>query len=405
MVQKYGGSSVATPEKIQNVARRVIENQDAGWSVAVVVSALGDTTDELIALARQLNERPPKREMDMLLSTGEQISIALLAMAISAKGREAISFTGPQAGIQTDRSYSKARIQRVDPLRVQAALSAGKIAVVAGFQGLNDADDITTLGRGGSDTTAVALAAALDAEVCEIYTDVEGVFTADPRVEPQARKLRDISYGEMLEMASLGAVVLQPRSVEYGAIHGVPIHVRSTFSTNPGTMVREDRILEKDMMVVGCAHDTNVAKITVLGVPDRPGVAAALFSRLAEEGVNVDMIVQTNRESQATDMLFSVSHDDLPTAKEATDAVARDLGAQGTLCDERVAKVSIVGAGMVSNPGVAAKMFSTLAAQGVNIQVISTSEIKISCLIAADQVKPAVRAIHAAFELGEPPAF
>ncbi|MFO7264839.1 MAG: aspartate kinase [Limnochordales bacterium] len=402
IVQKYGGSSVATPERIKAVAGRIVATKRSGAQVVAVVSAMGHTTDELIALARQVHPAPPRRELDMLLATGEQASCALLAMAIDALGEAAVSLTGPQGGIITDNVHTRAKILRVDPSRVRRELAQGKIVIVAGFQGLSrDEEDITTLGRGGSDTTAVALAAALEADICEIYTDVEGVFTADPRVVPTARKLRDISYGEMLEMASLGAVVLQPRSVEVAAQHGVTIHVRSSFSDREGTYVKGEKTMERDMVVVGVAHDTNVAKVVVIDVPDRPGVAYRLFSALAAEQINVDMIVQSTKRENRTDLLFTVTRDDLPKTLEVTERVARELGATGVLHATDVGKVSIVGAGMMSNPGVAARMFRALAEHGINIQVISTSEIKVSCLIALDAVPTAVRAIHEAFGLGE----
>lgn len=399
LVQKFGGSSVANPERIKRVAQRVVEAKEKGDDVVVVVSAMGDTTDELLDLARQITDRPPHREMDMLLSTGEQVSIALLAMAIHELGKPVVSLTGAQGGIVTDNTHTKARIQRINTDRVRRELAGGKIVIVAGFQGITEGYDITTLGRGGSDTTAVALAAALGARECEIYTDVDGVFTADPRVVPDARKLADISYGEMLEMASLGALVLQPRSVEFGAQYGVPIHVRSSFNRNEGTLVREERVVEKDMIVVGVAHDVNVAKVAILDVPDRPGVAAKIFSALAAEAINVDMIVQTAKEQHTTDMLFSVSRGDLQRTEEIVRAVAAELGAKSVLVDDGVAKVSIIGAGMVSNPGVAARMFEALAKKEINIQVISTSEIKVSCLVREDAIEEAVRAVHDAFGL------
>ena len=401
VVQKFGGSSVANPERIKRVARRVIETRQKGAEVVVVVSALGDTTDELIALARQITDNPPRREMDMLLATGEQVSIALLAMAIHDLGHPVVSLTGAQGGIITDNTHTKAKILQVNPERVRQELAAGKIVIVAGFQGITSTQDITTLGRGGSDTTAVALAAALKADVCEIFTDVDGVYTADPRVVPSARKLADISYGEMLEMASLGALVLQPRAVEFGSQYNVPIHVRSSFNYNEGTLVREERVVERDMVVVGVAHDVNVAKVTLVDVPDRPGVAYRIFSALAEDGINVDMIVQTTKQANTTDLLFSVSRDDLRRAKEIVEQVAQELGAERVLVDDNVGKVSIVGAGMVSNPGVAAKMFEALAKADINIMVISTSEIKISCLVRADDVLRAVRVIHEAFGLSQ----
>lgn len=399
LVQKYGGSSVKDTERIKNVASRIARARDEGWGVVVVVSAMGDTTDELITKAKQITARPPRREMDMLLSTGEQISIALLAMAIDAMGYPVVSLTGPQVGIHTDSVHTKARIQYVETERLQKELSEGRIVIVAGFQGINSGNDITTLGRGGSDTTAVALAAAINAEVCEIYTDVDGVYTADPRKVSGARKLADISYGEMLEMASLGALVLQPRSVEYAAMHKVRLHVRNSYNQNPGTFVQEERQVEKDMLVVGIAHDTNVAKIAILNVPDRPGVAYLIFSRLAAEGINVDMIVQTSKERHVTDLVFSTSSDDAPRVKEIAESVANELGAGDVLVDDTVAKISIVGAGMVSNPGVAARMFETLAEEEINIQVISTSEIKVSCLIAAEHVLRATQALHRKFGL------
>lgn len=403
LVQKFGGSSVATPERIKNCAKRIVESAKRGYRVVAVVSAMGDTTDELIALAKQITDRPSRREMDVLLSTGEQVSMSLMAMAVEALGASAISLSGPQAGIRTDRVYGKARILAVDPERVLAELDAGRIVIVAGFQGINDLDDITTLGRGGSDTTAVALAAALKAEVCEIYTDVDGVYTADPRIVPAARKLRDISYGEMLELASLGALVLQPRAVEFGALYNVPIHVRSSFVPDEGTIVREERLMEKGMIVVGAAHDRNVAKVVLRDVPDQPGVAYRIFSALAKEGINVDMIVQTTRHGDKTDLVFSTTRDDIDRVKEIVTAVASELGAGPVLFDSSVAKVSIVGAGMVSNPGVAARMFEALAEQQINIHVISTSEIKISCLIDEDRVVDAMRAIHAKFGLDAQP--
>ncbi|HHT27507.1 MAG TPA: aspartate kinase [Firmicutes bacterium] len=399
LVQKYGGSSVKDAERIKAVAERVVKAYKDGWSVITVVSAMGDTTDELIAKAKQVNSKPARREMDMLLSTGEQVSIALLAMAIEALGAPVISLTGQQVGILTDDVHTKARIKHVDTKRLQEELNAGRIVIVAGFQGVNSRNDITTLGRGGSDTTAVALAAAIQAEVCEIYTDVDGVYTADPRIVSTARKLTDISYGEMLEMASLGALVLQPRAVEFAAMNQVRLCVRNSYNYHPGTLVQEERQVEKDMLVVGVAHDTNVAKVAILSVPDRPGVAYNIFSRLAVEGINVDMIVQTNKELNVTDMVFSTSRDDVVRVREIAEAVAQDLGAGDVLIDDTVAKISIVGAGMVSNPGVAARMFEALAEEDINIQVISTSEIKVSCLIAEEHIKRAAQALHRKFQL------
>ncbi len=402
IVQKYGGTSVANAERLAAVAERIARKRQEGFRIAAVVSARGDMTDELIRLAHEITDRPPRREMDMLLATGEQISVALLAMALDRMGVPAISLTGAQGGIRTDQIHTKARIRAVETERLRRELEADKVAIVAGFQGINEVEDITTLGRGGSDTTAVALAAALGAEVCEIFTDVDGVYTADPRIVPDARLLSRISYAEMLEMASLGAAVLQPRAVEVAAQHGVRIEVRSSFSHNPGTVVEdEEESVEQDIVVVGVTHDQNVARVIVLDVPDQPGVAYKLFSALAEEGINVDVIAQTNKSVGVTDVIFSVSRDDRAAAVEIVEVVAQELGAAGVRADESVAKVSIVGAGMVSNPGVAARMFGALAREEINIQVISTSEIKVSCLIEADQVERAVRSIHEEFRLGE----
>jgi aspartate kinase len=399
IVQKFGGSSVANPERIKACAKRIADAADKGYKVIGVVSALGDTTDDLISLASQINDRPSAREMDALLSTGEQISMSLMAMALHDLGKQAVSLTGKQAGIMTDNVHTKAKILEVDPTRVQKELSEGKVVVVAGFQGYDANDDITTLGRGGSDTTAVALAAANKAEMCEIYTDVDGVYTADPRIVKNARKLKDISYAEMLEMASLGALVLQPRAVEFGAQMKVPIHVRSSFNWNEGTIVREERIMEKDMIVVGAAHDKNVAKVIMTDVPDRPGVSYAIFSALAKERINVDMIVQTSRKGEVADLVFSISKNDLSRTKEIVNEVANNLQAGSVLFDDNMAKVSIVGAGMVSNPGIAASMFEALASENINIHVISTSEIKVSCLIDTQEVEKAMNAIHKKFGL------
>ncbi|AVX20430.1 aspartate kinase [Carboxydocella sporoproducens DSM 16521] len=402
VVQKFGGSSVANAERIKRVARRAVECFREGNQVVVVVSAMGDTTDELLNLMKQITLDPDPREQDMLLSTGEQISIALLAMAIQAEGVAAISLTGPQAGIRTDNVFNKARIKKVLTQRIREELANNKIVVVAGFQGLNEDGEITTLGRGGSDTTAVALAAALKADVCEIFTDVDGVYTADPRVVPQAKKLADISYDEMLELASLGAVVLQPRAVEFAKNYDVPIHVRSSFNHEPGTIVRRESTMEKERVVSGIAHDLNVAKIAIFDVPDRPGVARTLFQLLAEQNVNVDMIIQSATRNDTNDISFTCAHDDLSRALAAVEQACSLLGAKGYTYDEDVAKVSIVGAGMVSNPGVAAKMFEALAEEGINIEMIATSEIKISCIIRASDVKLAVLALHNKFQLEKP---
>ena len=400
IVKKFGGSSVATPEKIVNVAKRVLQEKNEGDRIVVVVSAMGDTTDELIGLMKQISAEPSKREMDMLLSTGEQISIALLAMAFEQLGQPAVSFTGPQAGIKTNGAYSKAKIMNIEPQRVFDALAKGKVVIVAGFQGITSDGDITTLGRGGSDTTAVALAGALAADVCEIFTDVDGIYSADPRVVKKAHKMQEVTYNEMLEMARLGAVVMQPRSVEMGKHYNVPIHVRSTFSTATGTIIREVyTVEEKEFIIRGVAHDLNVAKIAVLGVPDQPGVAYKIFSALAKANIDVDMIVQSirNTDKNITDILFTVAQPDLAQTKAIVEEVGKELGVLSVLADENIAKVSVVGAGMLGSPGIAAEMFGALANAGINIGVISTSEISISCLVQADKVKDAVNVIHSRF--------
>lgn len=399
IVQKFGGTSVADTEKIKRTARRVVETYKRGNSVVVVISALGDTTDRLIQLAREICEHPQEREMDMLLATGEQISVALLSMAIHALGYKAISFTGAQVGIVTDSAHTKAKIIDIKAARILEELAKGKIVIVAGFQGISLDDNITTLGRGGSDTTAVALAAALNAEVCEIYTDVEGVFTADPRLVPNARKLDHISYDEMLEMAATGAKVMQLRSVEFGRNYKVVIHVRSNFSESEGTWISDTPERMEKAIISGVTHDTSEAKITLLGVPDRPGIAALLFRRLADENINVDMIIQNVSENAQTDISFTIAKDDLHKAAKIVEEVSRELGARGFNYDEDIAKVSLVGAGMKSHPGVAADMFSALAEQNINIEMISTSSIKISCVVRASEVAKAVNAIHQKFRL------
>ncbi|MCL6471515.1 MAG: aspartate kinase [Firmicutes bacterium] len=401
IVQKFGGSSVADVEKIKNVARRVVATKLDGHSVVVVVSALGDTTDELVKLARQISATPPEREMDMLLATGEQISVALLAMAIDAMGHEAISFTGYQVGILTDDSHTKARIVDVKSERIISELDRGCIVIVAGFQGVTVDNDITTLGRGGSDTTAVALAAALKADKCEIYTDVEGVFTADPRIVPGASLVPEITYEEMLEMAATGAKVLQLRSVEYARNHGVVIHVKSSFVDSGGTVVKEEDEGMERPIISGVTHDTSEGKITIFGVPDRPGIAAKVFRPLAAANINVDMIVQNVSTEGLTDISFTVSDDDLPRAESVIKGIVEELGAKGYNTDTNIAKVSIIGAGMKSHPGVAAEMFDVLARSGINIQMISTSPIKIACVIEAGQVEIAVRELHEHFQLSE----
>jgi aspartate kinase len=399
MVQKYGGTSVADAERIKDVARRVVDTQKAGHRVVVVVSAMGRTTDSLIRLAHEINPTPSERELDMLLATGEQVSVALLAMAIEARGGPARSFTGEQAGIRTDAAHTRARIVEIGAERVRRALDEGAIAIVAGFQGVTAGDDITTLGRGGSDLTAVALAAALGADVCEIYTDVDGVYTADPNIVPEAKKLARVSYDEMLEMASLGAKVLQARSVEFAKKYGVPLHVRSTFKADAGTLVtREDPRMEA-VIVTGVTHDRGQAKVSILRVPDRPGVAAQVFGAVAEHGIVVDMIVQNISRDGYTDISFTLPRTDREKAVATLSTVAQHIGALGVTHDDRVAKVSIVGVGMRSHSGVAARMFRTLSAEGINIQMISTSEIAVSCVIEDKYTELAVRALHDTFAL------
>ena len=400
VVKKFGGSSVATPEKIKAVAARVVREKGPDDQVVVTVSAMGDTTDELITLAKQVTSATRSREMDMLLATGEQVSIALLAMAFADLGCPAVSLTGPQAGIRTNSVHMKGRICDMNPDRVFEELSRGNIVVVAGFQGVSPNGDVTTLGRGGSDTTAVALAGALNANVCEIFTDVDGVYSADPRVVKTARKMKEITYNEMLEMARLGAGVMQPRSVELGSRYGVPIHVRSTFTTDPGTIIREGyTVEEKEFVVRGVTHDMNVAKVAVLGVPDRPGIAFKIFSALAEANIDVDMIVQSirNADKKINDIVFTVAKGDAEQTRTIMDTVGKELDILGVVVDEAVAKVSIVGAGMLGSPGMAARMFGALSAAGINIEVISTSEISVSCLVREERAKDAVNAIHAAF--------
>jgi aspartate kinase len=399
LVQKFGGSSVADAEKIANVARRIAECAP-GNQLVVVVSAMGKTTDGLLTLARQISSAPDLREMDMLLSTGEQVTIALLTMALHARGLKARSFTGPQVGMRTDRSHTQARITQIDADRVRRALDAGEIAVVAGFQGLSDQDEITTLGRGGSDLTAVALAAALKADVCEIYTDVDGVYTADPNIVPDARKLARVAYDEMLELASLGAKVLQTRSVEFAKKYGVTVHVRSTFRPDPGTLVTKEEQGMEQAVVTGVTHDRSQAKISILRVPDRPGIAARVFGAIAVKDIVVDMIVQNISQDGHTDMSFTLPRGDSARAVSELSDVAQEIGARGIVHDERVAKVSIVGVGMRSHSGVASTMFAALAREGINIQMISTSEIAVSCVIEDKYAELAVRTLHDAFDVG-----
>jgi aspartate kinase len=404
VVQKYGGSSVADAERIKKVAQRIVATRKAGNDVCVVVSAMGDFTDELIDLAAQVSPLPPARELDMLLTSGERISMALLAMAIANLGMEARSFTGSQAGVITDSTHGKAQIIDVTPGRIRDALDKGRITIVAGFQGVSqDTKDVTTLGRGGSDTTAVALAAALGAEVCEIYSDVDGVFTADPRIVPTARQIPKLSYEEMLEMASSGAKILHLRCVEYARRFSLPIHVRSSFSTKPGTWI-VDLSAEDQMeapIISGVAHERGEAKITVVGVPDKPGEAAQIFTVVAEAGVNIDMIVQ-NVSSVATgrtDITFTLPSSDLTTAVGALTKVQQQIGFESLQSDDQIGKVSLVGAGMRTHPGVTAKFLSALADAGINVEMISTSQIRISVVVREDELPAAVAALHSAFDL------
>ncbi|MDD5692380.1 MAG: aspartate kinase [Candidatus Omnitrophica bacterium] len=401
VVQKYGGSSVANVERIQKVAERVVGYRKKGFSLVVVVSALGDTTDELIELANKISADPPEREMDMLLSTGEQISVALLAMAIHKLGLEAISFTGAQVGIITDSSHTRARIIKISADKIKEELKKGKVVIVAGFQGITLNQDITTLGRGGSDLTAVALAKELEADSCEIYTDVKGIYTTDPRIEPKARMIKKITYDEMLEMASLGAQVMQARSIEVAKKFNVPLHVRSSFSKDPGTMITKEVRKMEDVVVSGITLNKNEAKITLCEVPDKPGVAVKLFKELAEAGVSVDMIVQNVSHTRQTDISFTIAKSDRVKAGRITRKVASKIGAGEVLLDEDIARVSIVGVGMKSHHGVAAKMFKVMADNKVNIEMISTSEISISCIIKKRFAETAVKKLHEAFGLNK----
>jgi len=399
IVQKYGGSSVADAEKIKNVARRIAQAKDKGDQVVVVVSAMGDTTDKLIELARQVSNQPSDRELDLLLSTGEIVACTLLAMALKAMGYEAISLSGAQAGIRTDAVYSRARIQKVDPERVVAELDKGNIVIVAGFQGITDEMDITTLGRGGSDTTAVALAASLGAEACQIYTDVEGVYTADPRLVPEAQRLPEIGYDEMLELATYGAKVVHPRAVELGELFNIPILVASSFTNNPGTLIHGGASMEVRNKVRGVAYDLDVAKITVVGVPDRPGIAVSIFDPLAKANISIDTIVQNASIDNITDLTFTVAKSQSDKAMEVVKPIARSIGARECVSDTKLGKVSIIGTGMQNTPGFASRMFGALSEQGINIQLITTSEIRITCIIDQARVKDAVAALHRAFEL------
>ena len=401
IVQKFGGSSVANVERIQKVAARVTSYKKKGHNLVVVVSALGDTTDELIELADKITTNPPEREMDMLLSTGEQISVALLAMAIHKLGFKAISFTGAQVGIITDTSHTKARIIKINADKIREELKKGTIVIVAGFQGVTLNQDITTLGRGGSDLTAVALAKELKADECEIYTDVEGIYTTDPRIEPKASKLKEVTYDEMLEMASLGAQVMQARSIEVAKKFDVPIHVRSSFSHNTGTMIIKEVHRMEEVVVSGVTLNKNEAKITICNVPDKPGVAAKIFNELSKHGVNVDMIVQNVSHIRQTDISFTVAKNAAQKALKFSRKVGTHIAAGEVLCDENIARVSIVGVGMKSHPGVAGKMFEVLAQNKVNIEMISTSDISISCIIQKKFAETAVKALHEKFGLGK----
>jgi aspartate kinase len=399
IVQKYGGTSVADAGKIKSVARRVARRKDEGNDMVVVVSAMGKTTDQLIALAQEIMEHPPERELDVLLSTGETVSTTLMAMALHSMGYDAVSLSGAQAGIMTDAVYSKARILGIEPERVQSELEQGRIVIVAGFQGITEEMDVTTLGRGGSDTTAVALAAALRAVVCEIYTDVEGVYTTDPRIEPKARKLKDIGYEEMLELAAVGAKVMHARAVEVAAFYDMPILVASSFKEVPGTLIHGGVSMEQFRKVRGIAQDLDVAKITIRAVPDQPGIATRIFEPLANAHISVDTIVQNASVEQLTDVTFTVSRRDLHKALPIVQEACRGIGATDVVTDDKLGKVSIIGTGMTTAPGYAALMFRTLFEEGINIELISTSEIRITCIVDESKVPEAVRALHRAFEL------
>ncbi len=404
IVQKFGGTSVGTPERIKAVAQRIIATKSQYKNVVVVVSAMGDTTDHLVDLAKHMADRPNSREYDALLSTGENVSAALLAMHLLSIGHDAISLSGPQAGVLTEDFHSRAKIIDVSADRLKKELAAGKVVIVTGFQGINANNDITTIGRGGSDTSAVVLAAALGAPECEIYTDVDGVYTTDPRKVSGAKKLATISYEEMLELASLGAGVLHPRSVECAKENGIILHVRSSFDLSEGTRVKEIATMEVNKPVTGVTVNKDEAIISVLSIPDRPGNAGLLFTALAQAGINIDMIIQSVEAQDASaknDISFSVSRDDLPRAVEISEQVATDIGAKEVIANDDVAKVSAVGVGMISKPGVAAKMFQALGQAGINILRITTSEIKISCAIQRAQAETALQILHAAFELDQ----
>jgi len=399
IVQKYGGSSVADVDKIRNVARRAIKAKEKGNNVVVVVSAMGKTTDGLIALARQVTDHPDVRELDVLLSTGELVSSTLLAMALKSMGHDAVSLSGAQAGIMTDAVYTKARIIDIEVKRMKKELKANKIIIVAGFQGITSEDDVTTLGRGGSDTTAVALAIALKADICETYTDVDGVYTADPRIVPEARKVKELGYEEMMELASSGAKVLHLRCVELGEMYDMPILVASSFTDAPGSLIHGGMEMETRAKVRGIALDQNVAKVTILGVPDKPGIASTVFDALAKANVSVDTIVQNASVERITDLTFTVAKSDLDQAIRVVEPIVKSIGAKGCVADSKLGKVSIIGIGMQNTPGYAAKMFRALYDAGINIELITTSEIRITCIIHEDKAKDAVKALHRAFEL------
>lgn len=401
IVCKFGGSSVAGIDKINKAASRIKSLQAEGYGIVVVVSAMGDTTDELLELAAGIGNNLNLREMDALLATGEQQSAALLALALDKIGCKAISLTGWQAGVKSNSNYSKAKISGIDKQRMQKELTAGKIVVVAGFQGLSADGDVTTLGRGGSDTSAVAIAASLGAKRCMIFTDVDGVYTTDPRIVKEAQKLPSITYEEMLEMASLGAVIIQPRAVEFAMLYGVDIEVLNSFSLEPGTIITEVTNMEQHKIVTGVAHDCKCAKIGIFDVPDKPGIAGIIFSALARAGVNVDMVIQSAMREERNDIAFTICSDDLHLAVPVVEEVVKEIGASGMSYGDNVAKVSIIGAGMQSNPGVAAAMFEALATENINIQMISTSEIKVSCIINEDDVETAIKALHRKFKLNQ----
>jgi len=399
IVQKYGGSSVANAERIKAVAARIAKRHDAGDQVVVVVSAMGDTTADLIKLAGQITKQPPSREMDVLLSTGELVTSTLLAMALKDIGYAAISLSGAQAGIKTDASYRKARITAVETKRIQKELEKGQIVIVAGFQGITDDNEITTLGRGGSDTSAVALAAALGAKVCERLTDTDGIYSADPRVVPSAQRLAEIGYEELLELASYGNKVMQPRAIELAELYNIPILVASSFNDNPGTLIHGGVSMEVRNKVRSVAYDMDVAKVTIVGVPDKPGIAASIFVPLAQAGISIDTIVQNASVNKVTDLTFTVTKDQMADALKVAKPLAKKVGARDVVADAKLGKVSIIGTGMQNTPGFAAKMFKTLYDNDINIELIATSEIRITCIIAEDKVKEAVKALHQAFEV------